>query len=63
MLDTSGQEAVDVQGVSRRDFLKFCSLMIGGLALPRDLCRVRSNKRSRRRKPLFYPTTLLPMAE
>lgn len=36
MLDTSRQEAVDVQGVSRRDFLKLCSLMIGGLGLPRD---------------------------
>jgi len=36
VLDTSGQEAVDVQGVSRRDFLKLCSLMIGGLGLPRD---------------------------
>ncbi|HMB25588.1 MAG TPA: twin-arginine translocation signal domain-containing protein, partial [Anaerolineales bacterium] len=35
MLDTSGQETVDVQGVTRRDFLKLCSLMIGGLGLPR----------------------------
>ena len=35
MLDTSKQEAVEVQGVSRRDFLKLCSLTIGGLALPR----------------------------
>src|SRR5512147_1446650 len=36
MLDASRQEAVNVQGVSRRDFLKLCSLMIGGLGLPRD---------------------------
>jgi len=35
MPDTSEQEAVDIQGVSRRDFLKFCSLMMGVLALPR----------------------------
>jgi hypothetical protein len=35
MQDTSKKQAVDVQGVSRRDFLKFCSLAIGALALPR----------------------------
>ncbi|MBN1449649.1 MAG: hypothetical protein JW963_01425 [Anaerolineales bacterium] len=35
MPETSQQEAEDYQGVSRRDFLKFFSLMIGGLALPR----------------------------
>ena len=35
MVDTSKQEAVDTQGVSRRDFLKYCSLMIGGAAIPR----------------------------
>ena len=35
MQDTGGQE--NAQGVSRRDFLKFCSLMIGGLALPPSL--------------------------
>jgi hypothetical protein len=35
MLDTGVKEAVDVQGVTRRDFLKFCSLMIGVLSLPR----------------------------
>lgn len=33
--DTSEQEKVDNQGVSRRDFLKFCTLTLGGLALPR----------------------------
>jgi hypothetical protein len=32
---TSVQKAVEVQGVSRRDFLKFCSLGLGALALPR----------------------------
>src|SRR5512143_3037774 len=35
MLNASRREAVNVQGVSRRDFLKLCSLMIGGLGLPR----------------------------
>ena len=35
MPDTNAQEAADVQRVSRRDFLRFCSLVIGGLALPR----------------------------
>lgn len=35
MLDTRKPEAEDIQGVTRRDFLKFCSLMIGALALPR----------------------------
>jgi len=34
MQNIGGQESEDVPGVSRRDFLKFCSLMIGGLALP-----------------------------
>ncbi len=36
MLEPSAQEAIDAQGISRRDFLKFCSLMIGSLALPRN---------------------------
>jgi hypothetical protein len=35
MRNTQKQKAIDVQGVSRRDFLKFCSLMMGVLALPR----------------------------
>jgi hypothetical protein len=35
MPDTGMQEAKDVQEVSRRDFLKFCSLMLGTLAFPR----------------------------
>jgi len=35
MPDTSKQETENLKGVSRRDFLKFCSLMMGGLALPR----------------------------
>ena len=34
MLDNDMQEILDDQGVSRRDFLKFCSLMIGALVLP-----------------------------
>lgn len=36
MPETSIQEAAVQQGVSRRDFLKFCSLMAGVLALPRS---------------------------
>ena len=39
MIDTGMQEAVDVQGVSRRDFLKFFSLTIGSLVLPRTFAR------------------------
>ena len=35
MVDTIRQAVVDSRGVSRRDFMKFCSLMIGGVALPR----------------------------
>lgn len=35
MLDISVQEAATVRGISRRDFLKFCSMMAGVLALPR----------------------------
>ncbi len=35
MLDINLQEAATVRGISRRDFLKFCSLMAGVLALPR----------------------------
>ncbi len=34
MPDTSEQEAIDIQGISRRDFLKLCSLTLGGVALP-----------------------------
>ena len=34
MPDTRGQKAVDVQDISRRDFLKISSLVIGALALP-----------------------------
>jgi hydrogenase small subunit len=36
MLDSNLQETAMVQGVSRRDFLKFCSMMAGVLALPRS---------------------------
>ena len=34
MKDTEEQAAEDFQGISRRDFLKLCSLTLGGLALP-----------------------------
>jgi hypothetical protein len=34
MLDTGGQEALNVRRVSRRNFLKLCSALIGGVALP-----------------------------
>ncbi|MCX6059594.1 MAG: hydrogenase small subunit [Chloroflexi bacterium] len=36
MLETNLQETALKQGVSRRDFLKFCSMMAGVLALPRS---------------------------
>jgi len=35
MLESSPQNVVDALEVSRRDFLKFCSLMVGSLAVPR----------------------------
>lgn len=37
MRDSSVQETEGVQRVSRRDFLKLCSLMLGGLGLPPDI--------------------------
>ena len=40
MLDISVQGAATLQGVSRRDFLKFCSMMAGVLALPRSYSTV-----------------------
>jgi hydrogenase small subunit len=36
MPETSIQQAAFQQGISRRDFLKFCSMMAGVLALPRS---------------------------
>jgi hydrogenase small subunit len=36
MLDSNVQETAMTRGVSRRDFLKFCSMMAGVLALPRS---------------------------
>jgi hydrogenase small subunit len=36
MLESIAQETAIPQGVSRRDFLKFCSMMAGVLALPRS---------------------------
>ncbi len=36
MLEINVQETAKVRGVSRRDFLKFCSMMAGVLALPRS---------------------------
>ena len=39
MRDSGEEEIEDIRGVSRRDFLKLGSLMIGGLALPRDIVR------------------------
>ncbi|MEW6401477.1 MAG: hydrogenase small subunit [Chloroflexota bacterium] len=35
MLPVSVKEAASQRGISRRDFLKFCSLMAGALAMPR----------------------------
>ncbi|GAB4546078.1 MAG: hydrogenase small subunit [Anaerolineales bacterium] len=40
MLSTSVKEAAALQGISRRDFLKFCALMTGVLALPRKYSSV-----------------------
>lgn len=39
MRDTGNQEPVNVQGISRRDFIKMFSLVIGGLSLPRVFTR------------------------
>ena len=36
MRDSGEKESEDIRGVSRRDFLKFLSLMLGGLGLPHD---------------------------
>jgi hypothetical protein len=59
MLDTGGQESVEVprERVSRRDFLKFCSALIGGAVLPHfftgtiDAAHAASNRAS------FVPKT------
>ena len=63
MPDTSVQEAVDVQGVSRRDFLKFCSLAIGVLALPRAYASTIEQALAVPKDVPFIPQHLLPMAE
>ncbi|HEY5902032.1 MAG TPA: twin-arginine translocation signal domain-containing protein, partial [Anaerolineales bacterium] len=35
-METTQGKAATVRGVTRRDFLKFCSMMTGVLALPRS---------------------------
>jgi hypothetical protein len=57
MQDTSGQEAEDVQGVSRRDFLKLCSLMIGGLVLPPSFTNTFEPARAKSNQTAFIPQT------
>jgi hypothetical protein len=51
MLDTSGQE------VSRRDFLKLCSLMIGGVVLPRSFTSTIESALATSNHPTFIPQT------
>ena len=57
MQDTGGQEPEDVQGVSRRDFLKFCSFMIGGLALPPSLTSTIQKELATAKGAPFNPQT------
>jgi len=55
MQDIRGQK--DVQGVSRRDFLKFSSLMIGGLVLPRSFTSTIEEERATANQAPFHPQT------
>lgn len=55
MLGTSIRTTASQGGVSRRDFLKFCSLMTGVLALPRSYVRVIENAlETRQRLPVIW---------
>lgn len=55
MLTASLQETATRQGVSRRDFLKFCSMMAGVLALPRSYAqRIESALTAPRRLPVIW---------
>ena len=57
MQDTRGQEREDIQGVSRRDFLKFCSMMIGGLALPPSFTSTLGEELTAANQAPFHPQT------
>ena len=55
MLDTNIRTTASQGGVSRRDFLKFCSLMTGVLALPRSYTRVIENAlETKQRLPVIW---------
>ncbi len=55
MLDSNEQEDLKVQGVSRRDFLKFSSLMIGAFALPRSFVSAIDQTLTMPKKDSFPP--------
>ena len=57
MLERGGQEPEDVQRVSRRDFLKICSSVMGGLALPRSLRNTIEAELPASRRAPFNPQT------
>jgi hypothetical protein len=57
MQDSSGQEDENVQGVSRRDFLKLCSLMLGGLVLPPSFTSTFEPARSKSNEIALNPKT------
>jgi len=55
MLETSIQETAVRQGISRRDFLKFCSMMAGVLALPRSYAtRIENALATPQRLPVIW---------
>jgi len=55
MKGTTIQKTATMNGVSRRDFLKFCSLMTGVLALPRSYMRtIESALETKQRLPVIW---------
>ena len=55
MKEISIQQAVTTQGVSRRDFLKFCSMMAGVLAMPKGYSELIANAlASSKRTPVIW---------
>src|SRR5688572_21765666 len=55
MLHTSGQDTEEVQGISRRDFLKLGSLMMGGLLLPPSFTSTLEPERVKSNQSAFIP--------
>jgi hypothetical protein len=55
MLHTSGQDTEEVQGISRRDFLKLGSLMMGGLLLPPSFTSTLEPERAKSNQSAFIP--------